>query len=85
MNTLDYLITAQGVVERGLFYNYIHSLGYKDDTYTREDMINSAYPFAICIKKKKVFILESATQCFFMTKNNKIKNLDEIKTIFSLE
>ena len=81
MNTLDYLVTAQGVLERGLFYNYIHSLGYKDDTYTRNDMINSTYPFAICIKKKKVFILESATQCFFMHKNGKIKTVDEIKEI----
>ena len=82
MLTIDYLITAHGVIERGLFYNYIHNLGYKDDSrLDREYMINSKYPYGICIKKKVLLVVESATNCYMMQKNNKIKTIEEIKDI----
>ena len=32
MDSIDYLITAHGVIERGLFYNYMHDLGFKDNS-----------------------------------------------------
>ena len=82
MDTIDYLITASGIIERGNFYNYIHKLGYKDDkSYDREYMINSTYPFGICIKKKRLLLVESATNCYLMQKNDKIKTVDEIKIV----
>ena len=84
MLTIDYLITAHGVIERGLFYNYIHNLGYKDDSrLDREYMINSKYPYGICIKKKVLLVVESATNCYMMQKNNKVKTIEEIKDILN--
>ncbi len=83
MLTIDYLITAHGVIERGLFYNYMHNLGYKDDSRLgREYMINSKYPYGICIKKKVLLVVESATNCYLMHKSGKIKSIDEIKELF---
>ena len=84
MLTIDYLITAHGIIERGLFYNYLHNLGYKDDSrLDREYMINSKYPYGICIKKKVLLIIESATNCYMMQKNNKVKTIEEIKDILN--
>ena len=84
MLTIDYLITAHGVIERGLFYNYMHNLGYKDDSrLDREYMINSKYPYGICIKKKVLLVVESATNCYMMQKNNKVKTIEEIKDILN--
>ena len=55
MDSIDYLITAHGVIERGLFYNYMHDLGFKDNiNFTREYMVNNDYPFGVCLKKKKL-------------------------------
>ena len=61
MDSIDYLITAHGVIERGLFYNYMHDLGFKDNiNFTREYMVNNDYPFGVCLKKKKLMVIESA-------------------------
>ena len=82
MLTINYLVTAHGVIERGMFYNYMHELGYKDDPrLAREDMVNSLYPFGICMKKKILLVVESATNCYMMQKNNKVKTIEEIKEI----
>ena len=44
MNTIEYLITASGVIERGMFYNYMHDLGFKDNiNLTREYMLMRDY------------------------------------------
>lgn len=84
MITIDYLVSAHGIIERGTFYNYLHEIGYKDDkSLTREDIINSKYPFGICIKKKILLVVESATNCYFMQKNGKIKSVEEIKEVLS--
>ena len=54
MAIFDYHVTASGIIERGMFYNYLCELGYKPYGYTREYMINSTYPFAVCIKKNNL-------------------------------
>ena len=72
MDTIDYLVTAHGVLERGKFYNEMHKRGYKDHMDTRDHMIHSSYPFGVCIKKKKIMVIESATQCYFMDKAGKV-------------
>ncbi len=84
MNTIDYFVTVHGVVERGMFYNYMHELGFEDDGYTREYMIDSKYPFGICLKKKKIMVIESATQCYLMQKAGKVKMVEEFKEIINL-
>ena len=82
MKTIDYLIVANGVIERGMFYNYMHELGYKDHFLcSREQMIHSVYPFAVSIKKKTLMIIESATICYFSDKNGIVKTIDEFKDI----
>ena len=78
MTTIDYLVTADGIIERGSFYNYLHKLGFKDEL-DREYMINSQYPFGLCLKKKLLLVVESATNCYLMQKNGKIKTVEEIK------
>ena len=83
MGKIDYFVTAQGIIERGTFYNYIHDMGYEDHIYTREYMINSEYPFGICMKKKKVMVVESATQCYLMQKAGKVKTVEEFKDIIN--
>lgn len=85
MATIDYLITADGVIERGMFYNYMHGLGFKDNiNLTREYMINSDYPFGVCLKNKEMMVIESATNCYLMQKNNKVKTVEEFKKIINL-
>ena len=85
MDTIDYLITADGVIERGMFYNYMHDLGFKDNiNLTREYMINSDYPFGVCLKNKEMMVIESATNCYLMQKNNKVKTVEEIKKMINL-
>lgn len=84
MDSIDYLITAHGVIERGLFYNYMHDLGFKDNiNFTREYMVNSDYPFGICLKNKEIMIIESATQCYLMKENDKVKTIEEFKKIIN--
>ncbi len=84
MDSIDYLITAHGVIERGLFYNYMHDLGFKDNiNFTREYMVNNDYPFGVCLKKKKLMVIESATQCYLMQENDKVKNVEEFKNIIN--
>lgn len=85
MNTIEYLITASGVIERGIFYNYMHDLGFKDNiNLTRKYMINSDYPFGVCLKNKEMMVIESATICYLMQKNNKVKTVEEFKKIINL-
>ena len=53
MATIDYLITADGVIERGMFYNYMHDLGFKDNinlNYKRINKINKRKKKSICHK-----------------------------------
>ena len=85
MDSIDYLVTAHGVIERGTFYNYMHDLGFKDNiNFTREYMVNSDYPFGICLNNKQMMIIESATQCYLMKENDKVKTIEEFKKIINL-
>ena len=85
MDTIEYLITASGVIERGMFYNYMHDLWFTDNiNLTREYMINSDYPFGVCLKNKEIMVIESATICYLMQKNNKVKTVEEFKKIINL-
>ena len=81
MATLDYYITASGIIERGMLFNYLKDLGYKEYGYTREYMINSTYPFAVCMKKKKFVIIESATMCYLNQQAGRMITFDKFKEI----
>lgn len=85
METIDYFVTASGVIERGNFYNYMHELGYKDHMYTREQMVSSSYPFGVCIKKKELMIIESATLCYLNGKAGRNVTVEEFKEILGKE
>lgn len=76
MDTIDYLVTVQGVLERGRFYNEMHKRGYTDHMDTRDHMIHSSYPFGVCIKKKKIMVIESATQCYLMSRQEKVITIE---------
>ena len=78
---VDYLVSAHGVIERGLFYNYMKSLGYKDFIYDREEMVNSPFPYSVYLKKKKIGLSKIPTVCFWLQQEGKLKNVDEIKEI----
>lgn len=47
-------------------------------------MINSDYPFGVCLKNKEMMVIESATICYLMQKNNKVKTVEEFKKIINL-
>lgn len=81
MAIFDYHVTASGIIERGMFYNYLCELGYKPYGYTREYMINSTYPFAVCMKKKQFVIIESATMCYLNQRAGRMKTVEEFKEI----
>ena len=82
---IDYVITANGVIKKKKKDNYIHDLGFKDNiNLTREYMINSDYPFGVCLKNKEMMVIESATNCYLMQKNNKVKTVEEFKKIINL-
>lgn len=79
---IDYLVTVHGLLERSSFYNYLHTLGYTDDKlFNRETIINSSYPIGVCIKDKKLLIVESATICFLEQKNGRVISVEEFKKI----
>ena len=80
MDIIDYIIPAHGVIERKKVYDYFHKLGYKD-CLERDYMIQSLYPFGICIKKKHLLVIESATNCFMMQKSGRLKSIEEIQEI----
>ena len=84
MGVIDYQVSAHGIIERGVFYNYMHKLGYKDEGYTKEQMINSPYPFGICIKKKRIMIIESPTICFLVQKAGNMKTVEEFIQIIKI-
>lgn len=85
MDKIDYLIITHGVIERGNFYNYMHDLGFKDNiNFTREYMVNSNYPFGVSLKIKQLVVVESATECYLMQKNGKVKEVCEFKKIIEL-
>ena len=79
MAIFDYHVTASGIEERGMFYNYLQDLGYKPYGYTREYMINSTYPFAVCMKKKQFVIIESATMCYLTKQAGRMITVDKFK------
>jgi hypothetical protein len=81
ISTFNYYIGVSGVIERGLFYNYLVSIGYKSYGDTREEMINSPYPFAICMKRKEFVIIKSATMCYLNEKAGKFRTVEEFKKI----
>lgn len=72
MRTIDYLVTVHGTEERERFYNEMYNRGFKDHMDTKEEMIESSYPFAICLKNKKMFLINSATICYMMSKNGRV-------------
>ena len=77
MSYIDYLVTAHGLLERVIFYNYLHSLGNTNNKLLdRETMVNSSYPFGVCIKDKELLIVESATICF-LEKNGRVISVDD--------
>lgn len=79
---IDYYIKVNGIIERGNFYNYMKSLKFKDHILLdRQTMIESSYPFAICLKKKEIMIVESATLCYYADKNGTMINEEEFKEI----
>ena len=60
----------------------MHKLGYKDHFMcTKEQMINSSYPFAVCIELKELSVIESATQCYLNDKAGRMKTIKELKQI----
>ena len=80
--TIDYLVCAQGVIERGMFYNYMHSLGYKDHfLLNRYEMVNSVYPFTVCMELKELAIERSATFCYLNDQAGRVKTVEEFKEI----
>ena len=82
MLKIDYHVTAHGVIERGNFYNYMHNMGYTDHKLLdRETIVNSSYPFGVCIKKKELLIIESATINFLTQKAGRMKTVEEFKKI----
>ena len=83
MNIVDYYVTGRGVIERGLFLNYMKNKGYKIVGFSREDMLNSYYPIGICIKSKKIILIGSAALCYFASRGGKIKSIEEIKDILA--
>ena len=46
-------------------------------------MVNNDYPFGVFLKKKKLMVIESATQCYLMQGNDKVKNVEEFKNIIN--
>ena len=79
----EYLISIHGVIERGLFYNYMQSMGYRDAIYTRKEIIESSFPFAVSLKKKRFFILTNPTVCFLLQQKGKFRTEEEIKEILN--
>lgn len=77
--TIDYLIKCHGLLEKNSVYNYLHNKNYKEVHFTKEEILKSKYPIAISVSRKTITIIESATICYMMDKNNRVKDLEEIK------
>ncbi len=79
MSVIDYMVSVSGKDEREKFYNEMHKKGFKDHMDTKEEIINSTYPFAISLKRKKIMVIPSATQCYLMDREGKVLSLDKFK------
>ena len=79
MRVIDYMVCVSGKDEREKFYNEMHKKGFKDHMDTKEAIINSTYPFAISLKRKKIMVIPSATQCYLMDRAGKVLSLDKFK------
>ena len=77
MRVIDYMVCVSGKGEREKFYNEMHKKGFKDHMDTKEEIINSTYPFAISLKSKKMFAMNSATICYMMSKNSRVLTIKQ--------
>lgn len=78
MVEVDFNVLVHGS-EREKFYNYLHSLGYKDTDYSKKEIIESSYPIAIIKSLKLISLTKGATICYMLQKAGKMKTVDEIK------
>ena len=63
-------------------YRYLHNKEYKDHILnTREDIIYGTYPIGICIKGKELMLMNSPTVCYCMSRDGKVKTVEEIVEI----
>ena len=62
--------------DREEFYNYLRDNQYIRKHFTKEDIINSKFPFYIDVKKKTFTIIASITCCACAASNKQIIYLD---------
>ena len=78
----QYIIRESDKVKRREFYDYImNKYNYKVIHHTKEEMINSIFPFVVYHKDKTFWVCESITCCAAAQQNGVIITIDEFKKI----
>ena len=67
--------------KREEFYNYIVNNYSLKQHFTKEEMINSPFPFVVDLKRKDFWICNSITCCAMASQNHKIIPLEEFITL----
>ena len=76
---VDYLITSKDIIEKNYIINYLYKKGYKEEIcFTKQEILNSNYPISISISGKTIGVIESATICYMMSKNNRVKSFEDV-------
>ena len=76
---VDYLITSKDIIEKNYILNYLYKKGYKEEIrFTKQEILNSNYPISISISGKTIGVIESATICYMMSKNNRVKSFEDV-------
>ena len=79
---INYIISTKVVIEKGNIYIYLYNKGYKNHILnTKEDIIYGTYSIGICIKGKELMLINSPTVCYYMSRDGKVKPVEEIVEI----
>ena len=77
---MGYLVREKDINKRIAFYNYLHEkYNIKDYIFSKEEIINSFFPFLVNMESKKVSICNSITVCACASQCKKIISINEFK------
>lgn len=75
---MSYMVQESDIRKREEFYNYLHqNYNLKDYIFTKEDMINSPFPFVI--SNKSLWVCNSITTCACASRAGRIISIKEFK------
>lgn len=76
MLKMNYIVQPEKE-KREDFYNYLVNNNYKVDYFSKDEIINSPFPFTVDTKHKVTTLLKSITCCAMASQSKKIITVEE--------